>query len=125
MPVVLVIDDDLSILQLFSTILISGGFAVKLAASGRDGLDILTRGSIDLVVLDLSMPAPDGFELLKHLRAFMPRLPIVVVSGYLEGALLQAAELLGATVALPKGDAPKMLLPAARAALHKKPRMDQ
>ena len=44
----------------------------------------------------------------------MPGLLIVVVSGYLSGALLKAAELLGAKAAISKADAPEALLPTVQ-----------
>jgi len=108
---ILVIDDDPQVLKLFSKMLIRGGYAVRAANSGKGVMKALdTGGPFDLVVLDLSMPPPDGFETLKTLHANRPGLRILVVSGFLEGALLEASELLGATASLNKEDAPEMLL---------------
>ena len=67
-------------------------------------------GPVDLLVLDLSMPEPDGFEVLKTLRAKRPGWRSLVISGFLGGALLEASELLGATASLSKTQAPKLLL---------------
>ncbi len=117
MSSILVIDDEASILRLFRKILEEGGYKVSVASSGREGLKIMREVPVDLVVLDLSMPEPDGFELLKSIRAALPGLRILVVSGYLDGALLNAARLLGATATLAKNDAPKLLLPTVRSIL--------
>jgi CheY-like chemotaxis protein len=113
-PRVLVVDDDPQVLKLFVTILEKGGYAVLSTDSGGDVMQLLRREALDLVVLDLNMPPPDGFELLKQLRSSMPGLRILVTSGYLGGALLKAAELLGATATLPKADAPGNLIDLAR-----------
>jgi CheY-like chemotaxis protein len=108
----LVVDDDPRILKLFSQILTNGGYEVRAESSSRKALEALDgANSFDLVVLDLSMPTPDGFDVLKSVRARRPGMRVLVVSGYLGGALLEAAELLGATASLNKTDAPKMLLP--------------
>lgn len=82
-----------------------------LAPSGEAAMDFLHASQIDVVVLDLNMPAPDGFELLKSLRKSAPDLRVVVVSGYLQGSLLKAAELLGAAATVAKTEAPGLLLP--------------
>lgn len=120
-PQVLVVDDDPQILKLFVQILERGGYSVVPVSSGEYVMKTLQEVPIDVVVLDLSMPEPDGFDLLKQLRACMPGLRIVVVSGYLQGALLKAAELLGATATISKTDAPRRLLPTVREILQRFP----
>ena len=114
MSSILVIDDEVAILKFFGEILEEGGYAVHTASSGLEGLKILREVPVDLVVLDLSMPEPDGFELLTSIRASLPGLRIIVVSGFMEGALLEAARVLGATAALSKVDAPRLLLQTVR-----------
>ena len=121
-PTIRVVDDDRQILRLFVAILEEGGYRVQSASSGEDALKVLREVPIDLMVLDLSMPEPDGFDLLKRLRASTPGLRIVVVSGYLQGALLKAAEFLGATASLNKTDAPRLLLQTVQGILQKHPR---
>lgn len=77
-------------------------YNVTTVTSGRAVIESLKRDRFDLLVLDLDMPDVDGFEVLRVLRAQMPYLRIVVVSGYMRGALLDAARQLGATATLPK-----------------------
>ena len=117
---ILVVDDDSAVLKLFGKILQRGGFSVRLTASSQEAGMMLREAPFDLLVLALSMPEAenfDGFDLLKELRVSMPGLPIVVVSGYLQGTLLKAAELLGAKASLSKTEAPTMLLQTVRAIL--------
>jgi DNA-binding NarL/FixJ family response regulator len=73
-------------------------------------MEVLREQPVDLLVLDLSMPKTDGFDVLRSLRVQLPGLPILVISGYMEGALLQASELLGAAASLSKTDAPGLLV---------------
>ena len=121
-PRVLIVDDDPQVLKLFARILDKGGYEVTSAPSGKDVMQTLQRSVFDVVVLDLSMPPPDGFELLKQLRSSMPGLRVLVTSGFIQGALLKAAELLGARATLAKTDAPARLLAAVDNLLRKHPR---
>src|SRR5271169_1751850 len=109
-PRILVVDDDPQVLRLFVTILTEGGYSVTETNRSSAAVQILREQQIDLLVLDLEMPPPDGFDVLKSLRTKRPSLKILVVSAYLQGALLKAAELLGATASLNKTDAPGLLL---------------
>ena len=108
--IILVVDDDPGVLRLFETILKRGGYSVVAAESGKKALEVLRSESVSLVVLDISMPEPDGFEVLKTLRAFAPGLRTLAVSGFMDGALLEVARILGATATLSKPDAPEHLL---------------
>ncbi len=119
---VLVVDDDPQVLKLFGKILEKGGYSTHLVSTGQQVMPLLSREAFDLLVLDLSMPPPDGFELLKQLRSSMPGLRILVTSGYMQGALLKAARLLGAAATLAKTDAPTQLLKSVDDLLREHPR---
>jgi two-component system, NarL family, invasion response regulator UvrY len=54
------------------------------AASGRDAVDIVRRGGIDVVVLDISMPGQNGVDALAAIRARAPDLPVLILSGFAE-----------------------------------------
>src|SRR5690242_382150 len=100
---ILVVDDDPQVLQLFQKILTRGGYSVIAERSSKRALELLECDQgVAILVLDLSMPEPDGFEILKAMRTQRPELGIVVISGYLGGALLKASEILGASVSLSK-----------------------
>jgi hypothetical protein len=66
---ILVIDDETETLQLVSEVLKSAEYLPLLAASGREALDILSRTSVDAILLDLLMPEMDGFEVLHRIKA--------------------------------------------------------
>jgi CheY-like chemotaxis protein len=108
---VLVVDDDAQVLKLFSKILVSGGYSVRTENSGARAIEALDDGKpVDLMVLDLSMPERDGFDILRVLQKERPGLRVLVTSGAMGGVLLKASRFLGATAILNKTDAPKMLL---------------
>jgi DNA-binding NarL/FixJ family response regulator len=54
------------------------------AANGRDALDIVRRGGVDVVVMDISMPGQSGVDALAAIRARDPALPVLILSGFAE-----------------------------------------
>jgi len=117
---ILIVDDDPQVLKLFSRILTRGGYRVHTENSGVHAIEALeSAGPVDLMVLDLSMPGRDGFDILKTLRAQRPGLRVLVTSGCMGGALLEASEFLGATAVLNKIDAPRLLLSTVNGLLQK------
>ncbi len=67
---ILCVDDDIGMLNTIEDILISAGYAVSLAKSGAQAIDLLKKG-IDyrLVLLDVDMPEMDGYETFRAIRA--------------------------------------------------------
>ena len=111
---ILIVDDEPKVLKLFTRLLNEGGYSVTTVDSANDAVKVLNEQRVDLLILDLSMPQPDGFDLLKSLRVERPGLRILVISGYMEGALLKASEILGTTASLSKSEAPWRLLDTVR-----------
>jgi PAS domain S-box-containing protein len=66
---ILVVDDDLDIAQLVRLLLENNGYRVLVAGRGHQALEILQKGSIDLVVLDRLLPDMEGLELLENLKS--------------------------------------------------------
>jgi two-component system invasion response regulator UvrY len=54
------------------------------AANGRDALDIVRRGGVDVMVMDISMPGQSGVDALAAIRARAPELPVLILSGFAE-----------------------------------------
>lgn len=86
---ILLVDDEASVLNLGQRMLEHAGYQVMTAASGEEALEIFQRqpGSIDLVLLDLSMPGMGGARCLKELIRLEPRTRVLVVSGYIDSAV--------------------------------------
>jgi len=76
---ILVIDDEQSTVQLLAIILEQHGFEVIKALRAEDGLKKAYRTQPDLVLLDVSMPDMDGFEVCRRLRQ-MSDMPIVFLT---------------------------------------------
>lgn len=81
-PTVLVIDDFASVRLYHVSFLERHGYRCLEAGTGEDALKLLDEESIDLVVLDLVMPAMDGATLFARLRA-LPKgatIPVLVIT---------------------------------------------
>jgi DNA-binding NarL/FixJ family response regulator len=76
------------------------------------------HGAPDLVLLDLNMPGVRGFSSLLFLRSEYPAVPVVVVSGYDEPALIQRVLQFGAMGFIPKTTSLETMGEAVRAALN-------
>jgi DNA-binding NtrC family response regulator len=78
-PLVAVVDDDLAVRRMMRHLLEREGFAV-LEYDGGDALFDAGTSGVAVVCLDLSLEAMSGMEVLGHLRAQAPHLPVVVVT---------------------------------------------
>ncbi|MBL9036939.1 MAG: response regulator [Archangium sp.] len=80
----LLVDDDESLLRMFSTLFSKHGFNVTTASDGQQGADIALQREFDLVFADLNMPHLDGWGMLRVLREdFRTReLPIAFISAH-------------------------------------------
>mgnify|MGYP002362357403 FL=1 len=54
------------------------------AANGREALDIVRQGEVDVILLDISMPGQSGVDALAGIRARAPDLPVLILSGFPE-----------------------------------------
>ena len=81
---ILVVDDESALRLVAKAGLQKRGFQVLTAENGEQALELLRSGpsSVDLVVLDLSMPGLSGERVLRTIRGFAPELPVVIASGY-------------------------------------------
>ncbi len=68
-PLVLVVDDSLTVRRVSQRMLEKHGYSVALARHGAHALDLLSQLSPAAVLLDIEMPTMDGFELLSRLRS--------------------------------------------------------
>ena len=79
MPHVLVIDDEPQILRALRTILQAKQFKVTVASRGEEGLTLAAAQPPDVIILDLSLPDMNGFEVCERLREWT-QIPIIILS---------------------------------------------
>ena len=100
---VLVIDDEVEQREAVQEMLESAGHEVILAAGGMEGLAKHRQNPVDLILVDLFMPEPDGFETMHLLRREFPDVRIVAMSGKnFANTMLSVARRLGSVAVLAK-----------------------
>ena len=77
---ILVVDDEPAIRRALRPPLMELGFQVAEASRGEEALQALRAAAYDAVLLDINMPGIGGIETLKKIRAFAPRLPVVMLT---------------------------------------------
>ena len=79
---VLTVDDSRTILAMLRHTLTNAGFEVLQAEDGQQGLDVLNRESVDIVITDINMPVMDGIEFIRNVRASgqHQRVPILILT---------------------------------------------
>jgi two-component system KDP operon response regulator KdpE len=77
---ILVVDDESAIRRALRPPLLELGFQVSEASRGEEALQLLRGGGYDAVLLDMNMPGIGGIETLRRIRAFAPRLPILMLT---------------------------------------------
>jgi DNA-binding response OmpR family regulator len=98
----LVVDDEHEITNLLEEHLRACGYAVDVAHDGGQALQIAAARRPDAVLLDISMPGPDGEEVLARLRAVDPTVPVVMLTGNDDEALARRLLRAGAFDYVPK-----------------------
>jgi PAS domain S-box-containing protein len=85
-PVVLVVEDEDSQRSLVRTLLESRGYSVLAAGSAQEALELANRAGtpIDLLLSDVVMPGMGGLELARVFQDLIPRVKILLMSGYLD-----------------------------------------
>jgi signal transduction histidine kinase len=88
----LVVDDDLGMREFLSFTLTGEGYSVVTASSGREALELFEQSGhtadeessapIDLTLMDIKMPPPEGIEVLRRMRQLDPDAVVVLITGY-------------------------------------------
>lgn len=78
---ILVIDDDDLSCKLFKTILEKAGYSVTTASNGFEGLKLLRKNCIDLVITDIIMPVMEGVETIMKIKKEYPKTKILAMTG--------------------------------------------
>ncbi|MFY7864932.1 Hpt domain-containing protein [Roseateles sp.] len=97
-PLVLVVDDSLTVRRVTQRLLEREGYRVQLAKDGLDAMEQLAREDLpDLVLSDIEMPRMDGFDLVRNMRADarLAGLPVIMITSRIAQKHRDYAEQLG------------------------------
>ncbi len=96
---ILLVDDDNSVREVTAAMLRDSGFEVLEAGSGGAALEIVQNAEpVHLLLIDFAMPGMSGVEVAKLIRAKVPKLPILFITGFADRAALTGiadAEVIG------------------------------
>jgi chemosensory pili system protein ChpA (sensor histidine kinase/response regulator) len=81
-PLIMVVDDSLTVRKITSRLLAREGYEVVVAKDGVDALQLLQEHTPDVMLVDIEMPRMDGFELTKNVRgdAATKHIPIIMIT---------------------------------------------
>jgi len=99
---ILLIDDNRHGLVARRMVLEQHGHKVSAVSRGQDGIELFQSQSFDLVVTDYRMPEVSGQQVIRKIRQHTPKMPIVLLSGYVEAQGL-TEQSTGADVVISKG----------------------
>ena len=77
---ILIAEDDRELCQLFHRVLSNNGYQTICVSDGKQALDVLDRGYIDLIISDIMMPNMDGYELVSSLRDSGNGIPVLMIT---------------------------------------------
>jgi len=81
-PLVMIVDDSLTVRKITSRLLTREGFAIVTAKDGLDALQVINERVPDAILLDIEMPRMDGFEFAKTIKADVKfaHVPIIMIT---------------------------------------------
>jgi CheY-like chemotaxis protein len=96
--IVLLVDDEPLVLRALSRALRREAYQILLANSGAEGLALLARHPVDVVVSDMRMPNMDGVTFLRQVREQCPQVARIILTGYAEREMIRRAFEQGDTI---------------------------
>ncbi|HSQ78607.1 MAG TPA: sigma-54 dependent transcriptional regulator [Nitrospirota bacterium] len=79
---ILIVDDEESVRKSLAGVMRDEGYEVVTAASGKEGIELLSEAQPSIALLDIAMPDMDGIETLQKIREIKPDLPVIMVTGH-------------------------------------------
>ena len=79
---VLVVDDEPTVCDTISRVLVMDQYQVETVSSGQEALDAFQRGTFDLIIVDYAMPDMKGDKLAAAIKTLAPQQPIIMITGH-------------------------------------------
>ncbi|MCK4454369.1 response regulator [Candidatus Parcubacteria bacterium] len=98
MNTILLVEDDPSLIDIYTTKLKQDGFSVRVAKNGQEAFELLKKEVPDLLVLDIVLPQVDGWDVLSKIKENKKweKIPIVILSNLGQKAEVEKGLKLGA-----------------------------
>lgn len=102
MATLLIVDDEPGIVETIKEFFEEEGHRVYTADSGEDGIRMIEKLKPDLLVVDMKLPDVSGLKVLISAKQVSPKTKTIVVTGYVDQAMIDEAEKVGRDVFLQK-----------------------
>jgi CheY-like chemotaxis protein len=102
MQKILVVDDEVNIREVLGDILKMKGYDVVTVPTAEQALELIFKQQFDLIVLDINLTKDSGISILKKIREYQSKVPVVIFSGFLTDEKEREARLAGANEVLSK-----------------------
>lgn len=79
-PVILIVDDEPEICEILNRLFTKEGYRIYIATNGKEAVEKVSAGGIELVLLDIFMPVQNGIETLRQLKIISPELPVIIMT---------------------------------------------
>ncbi len=99
---VLIVDDEADYLSLMQERIGFWGYEVILAQDGKTALAIIKEKLPEIIILDYFMPDMDGVEVLRQIRKFDQKIPVIMFTAHAEIKNIKGAQELGVSAFIPK-----------------------
>jgi len=88
---ILCVDDEPNVLNALKRLFLDEPYTILTAASGQEGLEIIEKENVQIIISDYRMPGMNGVDFLKEARKKWPDTVRIVLSGYADTAAIVSA----------------------------------
>lgn len=86
---ILFLDDDLSFLKILSERVRSEGYKILVETDSVKAIELIREGQVDAAFVDFRMPGISGIEVIALIREFNPTIPLVLLTGHADTAIME------------------------------------
>ena len=117
---ILTVDDSRTMLKMLAFTLQNAGYEVLQAENGQEGLDLLGKSEVDIIITDINMPVMDGITFIQRLREDKARagVPVLILTTESSDEMKAKGRAAGATGWIVKPFDPAKLLDVVRKVSH-------
>ncbi len=95
-PVILIVDDEPDICEMLAGLFSEEGYSTTTVVSGKGAVKRVIEREVDVVLLDIIMPQPNGIDVLKQIKSIRSGLPVVMMTAFGDPIAAKDAIRLGA-----------------------------
>ncbi|GEM_PF-983360 len=86
---ILFLDDDAAFLKIVSLRLSAEGYRIKTHTDSAKAIELISQGKVDVAFVDFKMPEQNGIEVMGRIREFNSTIPLVLLTGHADAAIME------------------------------------